>query len=188
MQQHRLQLIENLNSYALEYPEEKQTVERFLELLKNHPGCFERNHPKAHITGSAWLLNISKSHVLLTHHRKLNMWLQLGGHADGDENVLSVALKEAREESGNLSIQPLAKSILDIDIHLIPERKGEPEHEHFDVRFLLHTTENNDIEISDESHDLAWVNVEEISTYTNEVSMLRMVAKSNELLKNQINT
>ena len=125
-----------LNAYGERFPEEQTEVEKFRELLTEEPRCFERDCWRGHITGSAWLVNGAGTHVLLTHHRKLKMWLQLGGHSDGDPDTAAVALREAREESG-LGVRLLSKALFDVDVHLIPARKEDPEHHHYDVRFVM---------------------------------------------------
>ena len=147
-----------------------------VEFIQREQGCFDRATVEGHITGSAWLVGPDGRHVLLNHHRKLDKWLHVGGHADGNGNVLEVALTEAREESGIAEVTPVSAEIFDIDIHPIPARGSDPEHLHFDVRYAcraLHT----DITVSAESHDLAWVAVHEIAPYTTEESMLRMARK-----------
>ncbi|MDZ7646212.1 MAG: NUDIX hydrolase [Cytophagales bacterium] len=90
-----------------------------------------------HITGSAWIVDPSNTQALLVHHAKLNKWVQPGGHADGDENILQVALREAEEETGLKNFKVLSDPPFDVDIHLIPERADFPEHFHFDIRYLL---------------------------------------------------
>lgn len=91
------------------------------------------------MTGSAWLLNPDGTKVLLTHHKKLNRWLQFGGHSDGESNTWNVALREVTEESGIQNIQFVSSDIFDVDIHTIPEnsKKNEPEHKHYDIRFFI---------------------------------------------------
>lgn len=173
---HRESLIEQLNDYALRYPEE-DVVGAFLEFVRNEPQCFERSLSKGHITGSAWVVNADGTEVLLTHHRKLDCWLQLGGHADGDSDVLAVAIKEAEEESGLTGFTHIGPGIFDIDIHPIPARKNEPEHLHYDVRYMLRVEGSTEYTISDESHDLRWVRPEEVESLTTESSMMRMVEK-----------
>ena len=81
---HRNKLLKLLKVYERKYSEESATVHRFEEFVRNHERCFERDCWAGHVTGSAWLVNRTMSHVLLTHHKKLNKWLQLGGHSDGD--------------------------------------------------------------------------------------------------------
>lgn len=114
---------------------------------------------------------------MLTHHKKLNKWLQLGGHADGDPDVLRVALKEGSEESGITGLEACSLSLFDIDIHLIPARQAEASHYHYDCRFAIRATGNDSFMVSDESHDLRWIKVTELATLTDEESMLRMAGK-----------
>lgn len=170
---HRRWLLERLKNYSQRYAEEVDTVSRFEEFINRCPDCFERSLEEGHLTGSAWLVDSSGEHVLLTHHRKLNIWVQLGGHADGDPDLAQVALKEAEEESGleQLSIED---EIFDIDIHKIPARKSDPEHFHYDVRFVVKHSGDGQYTVSEESHDLAWIKVSELEQKTSELSMLRM--------------
>ena len=175
---HRQPLLDQLADYAARHPEEAETVTRFIDFVRSEGDCFERSLAVGHVTGSAWIVNADGSQVLLTHHRKLDRWLQLGGHADGDPDVLAVALKEAREESGLDDFEVLRPGIFDLDIHPIPARKSDPEHLHYDVRYLLRATGATDYVVSDESHDLRWVALDEVTTLTTEDSMTRMMRKS----------
>jgi 8-oxo-dGTP pyrophosphatase MutT (NUDIX family) len=172
---HREPLIELIREYGLRHPDEDQVVQRFLGFLLEHERCFERDCWAGHITGSAWLVNGSGTHVLLTHHRKLDRWLQVGGHSDGVADTLTVAITEAEEESG-LPVRVLDKRIFDLDVHEIPARKSDPAHYHYDVRFVLEAREEN-FQVSPESHDLAWVPVDGLREYTGEESVLRMARK-----------
>ncbi|MFK7851315.1 MAG: NUDIX hydrolase [Akkermansiaceae bacterium] len=172
----RQSLVEQLHAYVVQHPEEV-VVEPFLEFVRSEPACFERSCQHGHITGSAWVVNGDGTEVLLTHHRKLNCWLQLGGHADGNCDVLSVAIAEAEEESGLVDFSHVGPGIFDIDIHPIPARKGEPEHLHYDVRYVLKANGSLEYTVSDESHDLRWVKLEDVQTLTSEESMMRMVEK-----------
>jgi hypothetical protein len=162
---HREPLTALLRDYLRDNPAESPVAERFLALVTQHADCFERSCMPGHVTASAFIVSAEQDRFLLTHHRKLNKWLQLGGHADGDPDALRVASKEAREESGMLRFEALgpggdvagdAQPVLDIDIHAIPARKNEPAHDHYDVRFLLRAGSNQALVMSDESTDLAW--------------------------------
>lgn len=135
---------------------------RFVELLDTHEHAFERADLWGHFTGSSWLVDATGQRVLLTHHRKLDRWLQLGGHADGDADLARVALREAEEESGlaDLIIEPL---IFDIDRHRIPARGEVPEHWHYDVRYVVRANGNEDFVVSEESHALAWRDIAELA-------------------------
>jgi len=148
-----------------------------MDFVKAEPACFDRATPAGHITGSAWIVGPDDRSVLLTHHRKLDCWLQLGGHADGDSDVLAVAHKEAQEESGMADFEQVSSGIFDLDIHPIPARKNEPEHWHYDVRYLLRPIGSTDYTVSEESHDLRWVDVDGVAALTTDSSMLRMAAK-----------
>ncbi|MBP9752577.1 MAG: NUDIX hydrolase [Proteobacteria bacterium] len=132
-----------------------------LTFLDKHSDCFERSCIEGHFTGSSWLLSKDHKKALILHHKKLNQWLQLGGHCDGDTNVLNVAIKEAQEESGILGIKALSEDIFDIDIHKIPARKNEPEHLHLDVRFLLHVVSDEEFIKNEESNALKWIDLNE---------------------------
>lgn len=175
---HRQPLLDQLADYAAKHPDETETVGRFIDFVRTEGDCFERSLAVGHVTGSAWIVNADGSQVLLTHHRKLDRWLQLGGHADGDPDVFAVALKEAREESGLSDFAAVIEGIFDLDIHPIPARKSDPEHLHYDVRYLLRATGATDYVVSDESHDLRWVPLDEVTTLTTEDSMTRMVRKT----------
>jgi 8-oxo-dGTP pyrophosphatase MutT (NUDIX family) len=166
-----------LAAYRARYPDESSTVDRFVALLDARPDCFERGcFTPGHITASTWLLDPSGGRVLLTHHRKLGRWLQLGGHADGDTDLLRAALREATEESG-LKVVPVSRQILDLDVHTIPGRGVDPAHFHFDVRFALRAAGSGAFTVSDESHALRWVDIDAIATVTTEGSILRMAQK-----------
>ena len=178
----RLTLLQQLENYTSTYNEENVFKNQFIELLQ-HPGAFQRTHLPGHITGSAWIVDASKSKALLIHHAKLNRWLQPGGHADGDENVLRVALREAEEETGVKEYKILSEGIFDLDIHPIPNRKDFPEHLHYDIRYLVQANTVDELILSDESFNVAWINFDELSSLTgNNSSINRMVEKVKYLL------
>lgn len=139
--------------------------------------AFSRDpHIGGHVTGSAFVLSSNGMSVLLTHHAKLNRWLQLGGHCDGIADARFVALKEAYEESGLSRIRLLSDAVFDVDIHEIPARGSEPAHLHYDVRFLMQA-EAGKITASAESHALAWVPLADLSHHTRAESVLRMARR-----------
>jgi 8-oxo-dGTP pyrophosphatase MutT (NUDIX family) len=173
----RTQLLAALDAHQPYDSIEMEMLERTKRFVNEHSDCFERSLAIGHVTGSAFIINNERTHILLTHHKKLNRWLQLGGHADGDGNVLRVALREAVEESGLTDVRPVMESIFDVDVHVIPARKNDAEHYHYDIRYLCQADSKIPLIISDESHDLVWVPVQSILNYTEEQSMLRMVSK-----------
>lgn len=148
-----------------------------INFIQEHEDCFERSLEIGHITASAWLLDKDGSKGLLMHHKKLNKWVQLGGHCDGDSDVLAVAIKEAQEESGIQDIVPVSHDIFDIDIHLIPARGAEKEHYHYDVRFLLRVTSDEKIMQNHESKELRWIGKDLSVLPTQQESVVRMFNK-----------
>lgn len=189
---HRRAILDMLSCYREAFPLESEVVDRIAALVANHADCFERTCRPGHITGAAWILSADRRRSLLTHHRKLNRWLQVGGHADGQHLVEEVALREAREESGlaSFDIVPIAGALIpfDLDVHEIPARYDqqgnqiEDAHEHHDFRFLLIAHAGQQICCSDESHELAWFTPTEIEELTAEESVLRMLRKAIDLL------
>lgn len=175
-------LLQQISDYRSRHPGEATVADRFTAFITSNPGCFERSLAIGHLTGSAWIVNRDASLILLTHHRKLNRWLQLGGHADGDPDISAVALREAREESGLESFELLTDGIFDLDIHPIPARGDTPEHLHYDIRYLLRANCGGDYIVSEESHDLRWVAPADLPHLTSEPSMLRMLGKSSRFL------
>ncbi|MCH1408572.1 MAG: NUDIX hydrolase, partial [Verrucomicrobiales bacterium] len=165
--------------------DEADTARSVIDFVERNSDCFDRSLNEGHITGSAWIVDSSGTNTLLTHHRKLGIWLQLGGHADGESDVLSVAMDEAVEESGLTSLEVVCEEIFDLDVHGIPARKNEPAHFHYDVRFLFRQTGAEDYIVSEESHDLAWVPMAELESYTCEWSMRRMRDKAVRILSSK---
>lgn len=149
------QVLALLSRFDHSEPGDAAAVALFAEFVRSHPNCCERELEIGHLTGSAWLVSADGQRVLLTHHRKLGRWLQLGGHADGDADLARVALREAEEESGltGLSVEP---DIFDLDRHRIPARGAEPGHWHYDVRFVVRAAGSEAFAVSEESHALAW--------------------------------
>ncbi len=174
---HRADLLELLSHYRQQCPSELAAVDELIKFVSTNSKCFERDLLIGHVTGSAWLVDATGENVLLTHHKKLNRWLQLGGHADGDTNILSVALREAEEESGLSQIEQARFGIFDIDIHAIPARGEEPEHLHYDVRFALQAKGDQNFIVSEESNQLAWVPISKLAEFVQDKSMLRMAGK-----------
>jgi len=177
-----------LAHYRDAFPDEAPVVDRICALVHDHADCFLRTCRPGHITAAAWILSADRNRALLTHHRKLDRWLQLGGHADGQWHVEEVALREAREESGftRFEFVPINGVVMpfDIDVHEIPARYDptgtliEDAHEHHDIRFLLIARDETAIRVSDESHDVRWCTPTEVRELSSEESLLRMLEKA----------
>lgn len=170
----RYQLEQLLRGYQSSDDDRVAVAERIISFIGSTAACAERTNLAGHLTGSAWIVNPSRTKALLLHHRKLNKWMQPGGHADGDLNLFMVALREAREESGLGNIHPVSREVFDVDIHGIPRFKDVPAHYHYDVRFLFEADDREHPERNDESNEIAWIDLAEISKYTDEESVLRM--------------
>lgn len=163
--------------YARRWPEEADTAEVFLELLADGADPFVRERLTGHFTASSWLVDATGTRALLTHHRKLDRWLQLGGHADGDRDLANVALREAEEESGLTDLQ-VVPELFDLDRHWIPGRGDVPGHWHYDARYVVRTTGSEDFVVSEESLDLAWRDIYAIAEDpASDESMRRMAVK-----------
>jgi 8-oxo-dGTP pyrophosphatase MutT (NUDIX family) len=175
---HRQLFLDRISGYHSADKHEEKMRDQIEHFVRTHADCFERSLSVGHITGSAWVLDRTRTHVLLTHHRKLGRWLQLGGHADGEPDVLNVAQREAIEESGLKNMDPISEDLFDVDIHEIPEHKDEPKHLHYDIRFLFEADRGSPLRITGESNHLEWIPLENVARYTNEESMMRMVRKT----------
>ena len=173
----RAAIIQELRAYGQRWPEEVDVAQRFIAFLEANPDAFKRELTTGHVTGSAWVVNRAGTHVLLTHHKKLGIWVQLGGHADGDSNVYRVARREAQEESGLDGLRPEDSGLFDIDVHQIPARGKESAHFHWDLRYIFRTTGSEVFRLNAESQELRWVEISGLQELTQEESMLRMARK-----------
>ncbi|MDR1365415.1 MAG: hypothetical protein LBJ42_02410, partial [Holosporales bacterium] len=135
-EKNNMTILDLLNNYFPNDLMEREDKRKMLAFLAREPNCFERSCKEGHFTASCWIENVHGTAILLTHHKKFNAWLQLGGHADGDSDLLRVSLKEAFEESG-LSVEPVNKNIFDVGVHSIPPYEDVHQHYHYDVKFHL---------------------------------------------------
>lgn len=150
---------------------------QIIDFITNSEIFLGTRNRAGHITGSAWIVNYDRSRALLTHHRSINKWLQLGGHTEEGENVKDTAIREATEESGLTSLKFLSGKIFDIDVHRIPAKNDKPEHYHYDIRFIFEADDKEEIEISHESIDVKWVELNDIERFNNGESVMRMKQK-----------
>jgi len=141
--------------------EEARDRDHILDFLERHDDPFDRGIAEGHLTGSAVVVSADGERVLLLHHRKLDRWLQPGGHADpGETTGEAVALREALEETGirGLALHPTAPRPLDVDVHDIPARGEEPAHQHLDLRYLVLAPEGATVEPAvGELREIRWV-------------------------------
>ncbi|GAB3643476.1 NUDIX hydrolase [Spirosoma arcticum] len=179
---HRQPLLNLLRQHTPTNADEQAMTLATIDFVRQHPDCFERSQLRGHVTGSAWIVSPDRRSALLIHHRKLDRWLQPGGHADGDPDVAAVALREAREETGLHSLQFAGvlselPPIFDVDVHPIPARGDVPEHLHYDIRFLMEADPNEAFGLSEEIKNIRWISVETVKSIAKSESICRMVGK-----------
>lgn len=156
--------------------DEAEDVIAILELIDAGPDTFSADHfVPGHVTASAFVMDRSRSRLLLIHHRNLDLWLQPGGHIDAGEDVLTAAIREVREETGVTGV-PIRQGIFDVDVHSIPAHGDRPAHSHFDVRFLLEATSEELVD-SDEVLGVRWVPFGNVRDIVTDSSVLRATAK-----------
>lgn len=179
----RQSLLDELRAYAPADARETVMRDRLVAFVSAHADAFVRALAIGHVTASAWIVDPARTRALLTHHRKLGKWLQLGGHADGDADVRRAALREAREESGLTSLRFVHDGIYDLDVHAIPARPGEPAHDHYDVRFAFEADPDEPLVVSSESKELAWLPLDALYAYGADESVLRLARKTSTLAR-----
>lgn len=180
---HRQELLTLLERYRTPFMDEAAMVEKSRRFVLEHEACFDRALMHGHITGSAWVVNPSRDHALMLHHRKIDRWFQPGGHADGEADVREVAVKETVEEAGvdPRHIRVVSPEIFDVDIHVIYPSPTDDRHQHYDIRFLLELDDQIELLGSDESHDVLWVPLDQVQRYNNDRSIYRMLQKTRRL-------
>jgi len=183
----QVRLLESLRRLIPADEEEARDRDRIVEFVLRHPDPFDRRIPLGHLTGSALVVSDDGTRVLLLHHRKLDRWLQPGGHADpGEGTGEAVALREAQEETGieELRIHPTAPRPLDVDVHDIPGRGGEGPHEHLDLRYLVLAPGHAPLVPQlEELHDLRWVGWNDIALLGPDHGLQRALGKARLLVK-----
>ncbi len=173
-------LIISLEQYKIDNLDKTDIIDRFLDFLGIYSqSAFINDNWEWHITASMLITNPEHSKVLLMFHKKLQKWLQFGGHSDGDSNTLATAIREFHEESG-IDIEPdLIGGIFDVDIHDIPaDQKWRPVHLHYDILYLACIVEDTPFVMQvDEVDAIRWFDIEWISEYVWEKRMLGMIEK-----------
>jgi 8-oxo-dGTP pyrophosphatase MutT (NUDIX family) len=167
-------LFEALSAYCVKSPRDDRAISRFRSFL-DRADPFRRGDPDGHVTASAVVTRRSGGEFLLVFHRKLDRWLQPGGHVEPDDiSVLAAAIREAREETGiDGFAAPLSDAILDLDVHSIPALSAEPAHVHYDVRFLLTTEDAGAL-----APGAAWFRFDAIPPLDRDGSLSRAVHKA----------
>ncbi len=169
-----------LQEYLIQYPNDIHAL-KTLAFVEQNTNFWKRENLEGHVTASAWVLSLDKSQILLTHHKSLDSWFQLGGHIEPeDKSVWHAALREIIEESGIAPIESNPHTIFDIDVHIIPQnKKGVPAHYHYDIRYLFFADSSQPILFdTNESNEVCWVSITNVADKSSQDSVLRMVKKS----------
>ena len=176
---HTTNLLSALSSHRAHDAEEDMHRQKIITFIERHLlHWWRRSTHEGHITASAWVLNAPRTHALLLHHAKLNRWVQPGGHLDdSDASPAGGAWREAREETGLSSLQLVDGNLFDVDVHAIPERGAEPAHLHYDLRYLIISSDSA-VTISEESLGARWIALKQLAQSPFERSISRMAEKS----------
>ncbi|SOC11205.1 ADP-ribose pyrophosphatase YjhB (NUDIX family) [Ureibacillus xyleni] len=180
------QQIEQYTPFNAQETKDQQMLLRYMDTFDN---LLTRENEFAHFTASAWLVNDDFSKVLMVYHNIYQSWSWVGGHADGDADLLQVALKEAKEETGLSKISPVSEDIYSLEILGVPahEKKGKhvATHIHLNVTYLLQASENEPIQIkADENSDIRWFGLNDAIEASTEPEMKVVYRKLNHKLKN----
>jgi 8-oxo-dGTP pyrophosphatase MutT (NUDIX family) len=175
-------LQELLAQHVASDAKERDDLATMREFARTLERPFARDQWPAHFTGSAVVVSPDGARVVLVHHAKLHRWLQPGGHADAADggDMSASALREAREETGlEVTLHPTAPRPLDVDVHVIPARKTEPEHRHLDVRFLVMAKNPEALQHDpNESFGAQWLSFDEALARADEAPLRRMLEKA----------
>ena len=177
-----MDLAEQLRAHLPEDDEEDVDLRTIRVFVAQHAAPFDRRIVQGHLTASAVVMSAEGDRILLLHHRKLDRWLQPGGHGDpGETSGEAVALREALEETGlaGLALHPAAPRPLDVDVHDIPARPDEPAHQHLDLRYLVMAPREAGLRRSvEETNDLRWFSWDELSGLGLDHGLTRLLAKA----------
>ena len=179
-------LIKELENYTTADDMEKEDVNKILKFLATNDNCYSRTNLKGHITVGAVIM-YEDGELLINFHKKLKKWLFFGGHSENEKNPLDTAKREVKEECGITEYDDLGGKILDVSAHIIPKdpKKNEPEHYHYNINYIF-IVKKKDFNISEESTDIRWVNIEEARQLMTFYNKNRILDKASEIYKSRI--
>ena len=182
-------IYEQIKAYRPWNEQERQDQALILAFLERNPDAFYRSNLLAHMTASAWVVNPQRSKVLMVYHRLYDSWSWAGGHADGEEDLLAVALREVREETGVQRLRPVTEDIYSLEVLTVDghEKHGRyvPSHLHLNLTYLLEAEEEQPLRICEaENSGVAWFSLADaLAASTEPWFVERIYKKLNEKLK-----
>ena len=185
----RAELTEQIRNYRPDNEQEAADREVILSFLDENEDAFERENRIAHMTASAWVVNGERTKVLMVYHRIYDSWSWTGGHADGETDLLAVAVREVREETGIKKVIPVSEDIFSLETLTVDghEKRGNyvPSHLHLNLTYLLEADETEPLTVcEDENKGVAWFTLDEaLKASTEQWFVERIYAKLNEKLK-----
>ena len=177
-----MNLIEQIEAYRPCCEQEQRDKAVILAFLAAHEDAFLRTNLVAHMTASAWVVNPARDRVLMVYHRLYDSWAWTGGHADGETDLLSVALRECREETGVQHVRPVSAEIYSLEILTVEghekRRQYVPSHLHLNLTYLLEADERDSLQIcAAENSGVRWFSLKEALTAPSEPWMVERVYK-----------
>lgn len=174
--------IESIKNYIPYDDQEKNDKKIILNSIDNFNNILTRDNEVIHMTCSAFIVNKNRDKTLMIHHNIYNSWCWTGGHADGDQNLLEVALREAKEETGIKNIFPISNNIFALDIipvfSHIKNGKFVSSHLHITITYLMEADHTDQLIVkADENSGVKWIPVDKINVYSNEEHMKKIYAK-----------
>lgn len=181
--------INQIKEYIPYNEQEMKDKELILKCIYDFPDVLTRDNTIAHITSSGYIVNKARDKVLMIYHNIYKSWAWTGGHADGDDDLLHVAVKEAKEETGLKNVVPVNGKILSLDVlnvrgH-IKHGQYVSSHLHLSVAYLLEADENDDLIVNkEETSGVNWLPIDELHIHCNEPYMVEIYNKFNEKINN----
>lgn len=172
--------LETIKQYHPFNEQEKVDQQFMIRFLSEQSDALTRDNGIAHLTVSAWILNQQHNRVLMAYHNIYNSWSWTGGHADGDQDLLAIAIREAQEETGIKTIKPLIPNLFSLEILCvdghIKHGRYVGSHLHLNVTYLLEANDEEPLTVKpDENKQVGWFSLEEALSAPNEVWMVNMV-------------
>lgn len=186
----RHELVSGIERFLPSCEQEESDKKLILDFLKNNEDAFLRSNQAAHMTASAWVLNRSHTKVVMVYHKIYDSWSWTGGHADGEADLLNVALREVTEETGLKSVHPVSDEIYSLEILTVDghEKNGHyvSSHLHMNITYLLEADENEVLKVCEnENSDVAWFSLDDALKASSEKWFIERIYKK---LNNKLNT